>query len=111
MTANTAERRTTRAYLQSDQVFESQVSRLKMTKAAFFLVGLGLCFTGIGAILGVPLMIYSFFIKFPKEMVGIYSGACPHCDTNVMARRDLSGFDCPTCKRRIVRQGDSFVAF
>ena len=70
-------------------------------------IGLLLCFTGIGAIIGIPLMIVA--LKGPKK--GGYVGACPHCGPRAAVSQIHAGANCPACKGRIVVKDGHFVGF
>lgn len=75
--------------------------------------GLLLSFTGIGAVIGVPLMLVSVVMAIVMFFAGVaiggdtLSGACPYCQTVVSAHRK-QGVDCPGCGKRILIRGTTF---
>lgn len=101
-------------------IFDKNVSVVLRKQAGVSAIlmfgGLALCFTGIGALLGVPMIIIGFFVK--SQSRGAWKGNCPHCESEVAFAPDfqrpdeivVSGFDCPICKGRIILKNQSFVA-
>ncbi len=74
-------------------------------------LGIILCFTGIGAIIGVPLIIGGILVPFLGSVMGLgtVKGECPWCETAVTSPLASKGFDCPVCKKRIVIREKNFV--
>ena len=100
-----SQKSTTVATFHGNEVHDLNDFKVKITRALIFTAGLALCFTGIGIIVGVPMMIFSF----PKKStLGLYTGNCPKCDQPIMATPAPIGFDCPICKTRIIRNGNTF---
>jgi DNA-directed RNA polymerase subunit RPC12/RpoP len=81
--------------------------------AAGFVIIVGglLTATGIGAIIGIPLIIVGFILPFLTTFMGYggLKGKCPWCETEIENPYPLSGMDCPACKKRIVIRGNKFV--
>jgi hypothetical protein len=80
--------------------------------AGLILPGALLCLTGIGAIIGVPMIVIGLFGPIVGPLMGLTSmtGPCPWCGTQALSPPGTRlGFDCPACKRRIVLQGTRFV--
>ena len=74
-------------------------------------VGIILCFTGIGAIIGVPLILVGLFAMIIGPLMGLgeLKGECPWCGTKVTSPTASQGIDCPACKKRIVIKDKRFV--
>ena len=74
-------------------------------------LGILLCFTGIGAIVGVPMILGGVMAPLlgPLMGLGALKGRCPWCGTGVTSGKSALGFDCPACKKRIVIRGKTFV--
>lgn len=75
----------------------------QIVKSASTLIGIALCFTGVGILIGGPMIYYGLS---RKKGVGGFVGNCPKCDNSVCAARDTPGFDCPSCKVRVVVNQD-----
>lgn len=77
----------------------------------FIPLGIVLCFTGVGAILGVPLILAGLFGAPLGSMMGLgaLNGECPWCGTQVTSPPAALGVDCPACKKRIVIKGKKFI--
>ncbi|MBD3348841.1 MAG: hypothetical protein GF400_06555 [Candidatus Eisenbacteria bacterium] len=67
-------------------------------------MGLLLTFTGIGAIIGIPLIVAGIIVPLVAPFLGLSSirGPCPYCGSRVRASRGSPGAVCPACGRRIV---------
>jgi hypothetical protein len=67
-------------------------------------VGLLLTLTGIGALIGIPLILFGIVFPFVGPFLGLGSirGACPHCGAQVRSTKSRPGATCPACLRRIV---------
>jgi hypothetical protein len=72
------------------------------TFGCMFVAGLLLTFTGIGAIIGIPMMLASILalVVGPFTGIGQVKGPCPHCGQKVSGKPP--GVDCPACRRRVV---------
>ena len=77
-----------------------------------FPAGVLLTLTGIGAIVGIPLIIVSFFLPFAGALGGLgqITGPCPHCATPIHASKFSPGTNCPGCTRRVLIRDRRFVA-
>lgn len=69
-----------------------------------FLGGIILCFTGVGMILGVPMVVYTMFAS--NKVKGGWVGNCPKCDNEIIwhgaNENTASGtFKCPICSSDI----------
>ncbi|MHB9070956.1 MAG: hypothetical protein ACYC54_11390 [Sedimentisphaerales bacterium] len=77
------------------------------------LISLGaiLCFTGIGAIIGIPLIIIALLAPFFGGLLGLGARKCkcPWCETQISSFMTSKGIDCPACKKRIVIKGKKFI--
>ncbi|MDP5032703.1 hypothetical protein [Paraglaciecola sp.] len=67
-------------------------------------LGLLLCFTGIGAIIGIPMLLASCFV--PSGTKGAWCGTCPVCNSNIewdhATKATKQGcFCCPSCNINI----------
>jgi DNA-directed RNA polymerase subunit RPC12/RpoP len=81
--------------------------------AAPILIILGtlLCLTGLGAILGVPMILVAVFAPLLGPLIGIgaLKGKCPWCGTAVSSILNVPGFSCHACKHRIAIENRRFV--
>jgi hypothetical protein len=83
----------------------------QLSLAGVVMAGFGflLCLTGIGAILGIPIIIAAVS-NSRREMAEpnhIFEAPCPYCDTLLHVPVNLLGSNCPACaKRFIVRDGE-----
>ena len=67
------------------------------------IVGVLLCLTGLGAILGIPIIIAGFIYPFTKSArAPILIGKCPYCGHEVHASKLAPGVTCDACKQRII---------
>lgn len=113
------------SYEATSEVQRQQFTRTKSGKGEGFLgglvagwgcgiwliiIGVVLCFTGIGAIIGVPLIIAGLlaFIIGPIMGLAQIKGPCPYCGSKVRATKTQPGVDCPACKKRIVIRDNMF---
>jgi len=84
------------------------------------LIGGLLCLTGIGAIIGIPLVIAGGVCLLGWPLAGVVGawmgrreesvrvmGACPYCHASLTAWGQ--GFDCPICGQRIIHRGGMFM--
>src|ERR1035438_8397569 len=74
-------------------------------------LGILLCFTGIGAIVGVPVILAGLLapVLGPLLGLGALKGRCPWCGTVVTSATAAKGIDCPACKKRIVIRDKRFI--
>ncbi|MEK7775316.1 MAG: hypothetical protein AAB305_05480 [Candidatus Zixiibacteriota bacterium] len=72
-------------------------------------IGFLLCFTGIGMLIGIPLIIAGLLmlILAPLVAFGTLKGKCPWCATEVYSTSP-EGFNCSACKKRIVIKDKKF---
>lgn len=83
----------------------------------FWLVifGVLLSLTGIGAIIGIPLIIMGLSLPIVSAMFGLVTGSlmlkgkCPYCDSNITVANITGGIDCPACKKRLLMRNKKFV--
>jgi predicted RNA-binding Zn-ribbon protein involved in translation (DUF1610 family) len=75
------------------------------------IVGTMLCLTGLGAILGIPMILSAVFAPLLGPMMGIGAlhGKCPWCGVNVTSIVNAKDFDCHACGRRIAVRRREFV--
>ena len=65
------------------------------------IVGTLLCLTGLGAFLGVPMIIGAVAVPLIAPMMGLgaHKGKCPSCGMVVTSMSDGKTYDCPACNR------------
>ena len=68
--------------------------------------GIALCFTGIGALVGIPLLLWGLFSK--TYVIGAHCGTCPKCAIDLQIALGSPAADCPVCKARVIVAGDKF---
>jgi predicted RNA-binding Zn-ribbon protein involved in translation (DUF1610 family) len=70
----------------------------------FLIVGTLLCLTGLGALLGVPMIVAGIIAPLAGPIFGLgeHKGKCPSCGTRVISFSDGLGHDCPACNREFV---------
>jgi len=75
------------------------------------IVGTMLCLTGLGAFLGIPMIVGAIFAPVLGPVIGFgaLKGKCPWCGASVSSIRSLQSFDCSNCKQRIVVRLGRFV--
>ena len=63
--------------------------------------GVMLCLTGLGAILGIPLIILAIFSPLLGPVIGLgeHKGKCPSCGTRVISITDSQNHYCPACNK------------
>jgi len=68
------------------------------------IVGVMLCLTGLGAFLGVPMIIAGFFSPLVGPFFGSGSvgGKCPWCGASISSLKHSQEFTCHHCSRRVV---------
>jgi len=75
-------------------------------------LGIVLCFTGIGALVGIPLILLGLFYSVfePLKGLGALKGECPWCGMKVLRPEGGAvGVTCQACKKRIVIKNGRFV--
>ncbi len=87
---------------------------------SLIIAGIALCFTLVGGLFGLPMIIWGFYImvKGPADLMTqqternklVYSGACPYCGHFFSFDGPTLGQDCPACRKRFVVRNDRFVA-
>ncbi len=67
-----------------------------------FMFGSFLCFTIIGAIIGIPMIIYSLWclVTCPWAYKKLYVGPCPYCKARCTLPKGVPGAKCRECKKR-----------
>jgi len=75
------------------------------------IVGGMLCCTGLGAFLGVPVIIAGIFAPLIGPMVGIGEprGKCPYCGAELNDIVNSPAFECHACKGKVLLQDSKFV--
>jgi endogenous inhibitor of DNA gyrase (YacG/DUF329 family) len=76
------------------------------------IVGTLLCLTGLGAILGIPMILAGILSPLAGPMIGIgtLKGKCPWCGTSVNSVEDATkDFTCLACSQRIAIRRREFV--
>ena len=75
------------------------------------IVGVLLCLTGLGAILGIPMIIGAILSPLAGPVVGFNAvrGKCPWCGAKVSCVHTGQSFDCDACHQRIALRHEKFV--
>jgi len=75
------------------------------------IVGTMLCLTGLGAFLGVPMIVAGVLAPLLGPMIGIgeLKGKCPWCGTAVSNVVNAPGFACHACSQRIAVENRRFI--
>ncbi len=75
------------------------------------IVGTMLCLTGLGAILGIPMILAAILSPLLGPMVGLgaLKGKCPWCAVQVSSVANKKDFNCHSCGQRIAIQHREFV--
>lgn len=101
-------RQTSRPFSRAQVKRISSTWRNKIAGLTSLLIGLGFCATGVGAVLGIPLITGGLSLLQDLEHL---EGPCPHCQSNVTVTAETpSHFPCPTCGRAIQVEGQKFYA-
>lgn len=94
------------------EAMRSRTATVLAVGGALFVVGL---FIPLVLIIAVPVTIFALAFMLvrlvrpiPPALKGVWQGPCPYCDMEVWARQDMTGLDCPHCRRRILRRDDRF---
>jgi predicted RNA-binding Zn-ribbon protein involved in translation (DUF1610 family) len=75
------------------------------------IVGTMLCLTGLGAFLGVPMIVAGVLAPLlgPMIMIGEPKGYCPWCGTKVTNVFNAESFECHECGKKIASENRRFV--
>lgn len=75
------------------------------------IVGIMLCLTGLGAILGVPMIIGGVLAPLAGPMIGFgaIKGKCPLCGEPVSSIPGVESFHCEACHKQIAVRNEKFV--
>ena len=75
------------------------------------IVGVMLCLTGLGAILGIPMIIGGVLAPLAGPMIGFRAvkGKCPLCGAQVSSLPGVESFHCEACHQQIVVRNEKFV--
>jgi DNA-directed RNA polymerase subunit RPC12/RpoP len=75
------------------------------------IVGTLLCLTGLGAILGIPMILAAVFAPLLGPMIGLgaLKGKCPWCGSAVNSIANEKDFACRACSKRIAIKHREFV--
>jgi DNA-directed RNA polymerase subunit RPC12/RpoP len=69
--------------------------------------GVVLCLTGIGALIGIPLIIAGIVAPI-VGLVSSIKGPCPYCGSAVTTSKSSQGVTCRACKKRVVVRDRKF---
>jgi len=74
------------------------------------IVGVMLCCTGLGAILGVPVIIAGILAPLIGPMVGLGEprGKCPWCGSELNNIVNSPAFECHACKGKVLQHDSKF---
>jgi DNA-directed RNA polymerase subunit RPC12/RpoP len=75
------------------------------------ILGAMLCLTGLGAFLGVPMIVAAVVAPLVGPMVGLggmVKGKCPWCGVTVRSNRAGKTFACHACSQRITVESRGF---
>lgn len=74
------------------------------------IVGLLLTLTGIGALIGIPLILIGLVMPFFGGVLGLSAikGSCPYCGHTIHTESKKPGLNCPACNQRIVIKDKKF---
>ena len=72
-----------------------------ITAPVLVIFGTLLCLTGLGAFLGIPLIILAIIAPLAGPLIGIgeHSVRCPYCNTREITFADGKLHSCPNCKQ------------
>lgn len=75
-----------------------------VTAVFCIILGLGVCLTGIGLIIGIPMILYGLISPFTTKGVEmkLLRGKCPYCASDIVVVKTRPGATCRACKSRIV---------
>jgi predicted RNA-binding Zn-ribbon protein involved in translation (DUF1610 family) len=75
------------------------------------IVGTMLCLTGLGAILGIPMIIAAVFAPLMGPMIGMGAvrGKCPSCGIPLNCVANAKDFECNGCGARIAIRHREFI--
>ena len=96
--------------VETDAVFEPNTKIVTATQSGFgsrlfaILGGIAFCFTGIGALVGIPLAIWGFFA--PTHAKGVMRGTCPKCGLGLLIIKNVNAAKCPTFRVRVIVTGN-----
>ncbi len=67
------------------------------------IVGTLLCLTGLGALLGIPMIVAGILAPLIGPMIGMrtHSGKCPYCGAALSNVESTHGATCPVCNHSI----------
>jgi DNA-directed RNA polymerase subunit RPC12/RpoP len=82
-----------------------------LTAPILIIFGTLLSLTGLGAILGVPLILGAIFAPLLGPMIGLgaLKGKCPWCGAQLGAISSKQSFDCSHCHQRVLIRNRKFV--
>ena len=75
------------------------------------IVGVMLCLTGLGAFVGIPMIIGGIVAPLVGPLIGFDSirGKCPWCGAPASSVSSAQSFDCDACHQRIAIRDHKFV--
>lgn len=75
------------------------------------IVGVMLCLTGLGAFVGVPMIVAGFFAPLAGPFFGSGSigGKCPWCGAKISSLKHSQEFTCHHCSQRVVVRDHELV--
>jgi predicted amidophosphoribosyltransferase len=78
---------------------------------AMIITGAMLCCTGLGAFLGVPLIVGGVVAPLVGPMVGLDSlrGNCPWCGSHISSLNAKGSFECEACRKPVAVRAHKFV--
>ena len=98
--------RTSKTYAPTEAHIK-QVKKKKRDAIILIAIGLLLCLTAIGMIIGIPFVLIGLWYLLFKgdEAKNLVMGDCPNCKRSISFDRSVSSVSCPTCHKLILING------
>ena len=93
--------------VRSTPTVETQGSVKSSAMGWCIIIGIGLCFTGVGLPFGIVMIIFS--ILFGRKTFKCREGDCPYCGSRNTLPLSIIGTNCPACKKRFLLKENQFV--
>lgn len=73
------------------------------------LIAIVLCCTGVGAIIGIPMLIVGWKEQY-KRTKDVIQGNCPYCATLINVSLESQAANCAICQKRIIVRDGYFYS-